>query len=89
MMIGPSCIRGNDSKVIAYDEVMVYRDYPPSGPPEQKQVIAVIAKGTVSDVIQERYSKDFMYYKIKIRDGREGYVWVGDKFTVMAKQGRK
>jgi len=55
----------------------------------QKQIIATLVQGNVSEVIQERYSKDFMYYKIKLSDGRKGYVWVGDKFNVVAKQGRK
>jgi hypothetical protein len=88
-LVGFACTDAKWATIIAYGDVPVYENYPSSGPPMQKQIIATLVQGNVSEVIQERYSKDFMYYKIKLSDGRKGYVWVGDKFNVVAKQGRK
>ncbi len=48
-------------------------------------VIAVLEKGDRGRVIHIRYSKDFMFYKIKLDDGRMGYVMYGDKFKVVKK----
>jgi hypothetical protein len=40
-------------------------------------------------VIRERYSKDYMFYEVQLKDGRTGYLWVGDKFRVVPKNSSK
>lgn len=74
-----------DMLVIAEGSIKVYKDYPESGTPSQDKVIAVLNQGETGDVIHTRYSKDFMFHKIRLKDGREGYVWFGDKFKVVPK----
>lgn len=80
-----SC-KNTNTMVIADAPTNVFKSYPDSGPPKQDEVIAVLSKDETGDVIHSRHSKDFMYYKIRLKDGREGYVWVGDKFRVENKQ---
>lgn len=79
-----SC-KNTDMTVVAEEPTRVFKTYPDSGPPKQDEVITVLNKGEAGAVIHSRYSKDFMYYKIRLKDGREGYVWVGDKFKVEKK----
>ncbi len=74
-----------DTLIVAEEPTSVFKSYPDSGPPKQSEIIAVLSKGESCDVIHSRYSKDFMFYKIRLKDGREGYVWVGDKFRVVPK----
>jgi hypothetical protein len=80
-----SC-KNTDTIVTAEEPTRVFKGYPDSGPPKKDEVVAVLNKGETGIVIHSRYSKDFMYYKIRLKDGREGYVWVGDKFRVEKKQ---
>lgn len=45
-------------------------------------VIGVIPAGTKIQVIDTRYSKDFMFYQVKMDDGRKGYIlWSPDKIA--------
>jgi len=74
-----------DKMVIAEEPTNVYADYPENGKPNQAKVITVLRQGETGDVIQTQYSKDFMFYKIRLKDGREGYVLFGDKFRVVPK----
>lgn len=75
-----------DNMIVVADEpTKVFKSYPDSGPPKQDEVVAVLNKGETGAVIHSRHSKDFMFYKIRLKDGREGYVWVGDKFRVEKK----
>ncbi len=74
-----------ETMIVAEEPTKVFKSYPDSGPPKQSEVLAVLNKGEFGDVIHARYSKDFMFYKIRLKDGREGYVWVGDKFRVVPK----
>lgn len=74
-----------DKMVLAEEAIKVYIDYPSSGTPSQDKVIAVLNQGESGYIIHTRYSKDFMFYKIRLKDGREGYVWFGDKFKVVSK----
>lgn len=53
-----------------------YRDAPGN------RIIAVLGKGVKAKVIHIRYSKEFMFYKIRTDDGRVGYVKYGDDFQV-------
>jgi len=71
--------------VVAEEPTRVFKSYPDSGPPKKDEEIAILNKGETGTVIHSRYSKDFMFYKIRLNDGREGYVWVGDKFRVVPK----
>jgi hypothetical protein len=73
--------------VIADEPTRVFKDYQEVTYRNQgkDQVIAVMNKGETAEVITERYTKDYMFYKIRLKDGRVGYVWVGDKFRVVSK----
>ena len=50
------------------------------------EVVATLQKGDRGKVIHVRYSKSFMFYKIKLDDGHTGYVMFGDKFKVVEAQ---
>lgn len=82
IMIVISC-KNSEFIVVAEEPTRVFKSYPDSGPPKQDEEIAILNKGETGVVIHSRYSKDFMFYKIRLKDGREGYVWVGDKFSVV------
>jgi hypothetical protein len=71
--------------IIADEPLNVYSIYPESGMPSQDKVIAVLHKGEACSVIYIRHSKDFQFYKIRLKDGREGYVQFGDKFRIVSK----
>jgi uncharacterized protein YgiM (DUF1202 family) len=85
LALGFTGCKNTDMMVVAEEPTKVFRGYPDSGPPKQDEVVAVLDKGESGTVIHSRHSKDFMYYKIRLKDGREGYVWVGDKFRVEKK----
>jgi hypothetical protein len=51
-----------------------------------KKVIAVLNKGESARIIGVRYPKACMVYKIKLADGRIGYVTHGDNFKVIEDQ---
>ena len=72
-----------DMIVVAEESTKIYKSYPASGPPNPNDVVGILGKGETGVVVTTRYSKDFMYYKIKLKDGLEGYVWFGDKFKVV------
>lgn len=78
--------RHGDLMVIADDQTRVFKEYPENGPPQQDKVIAVLQVGEACEVIHARYSKDFMFYKVRLKSGQDGYVWVGDKFRVVPKK---
>jgi hypothetical protein len=84
MLIGSSSCNSADSIVTANGPVDVFETYPKNEP--GNKVIAVLNKGESAPVIHTRYSKDFMFYKVRLADGREGYVMFGDGFTVEPKQ---
>jgi hypothetical protein len=48
--------------------------------------IAVLDKGDRAQIIGVRYPKDCMVYKIKLANGRAGYITHGDKFKVIEDQ---
>jgi uncharacterized protein YgiM (DUF1202 family) len=79
-----SC-KSSDMTVVVEEPTRVYKNYPESGPPNQNEVITVLNKGETGIVIHSRYAKDAMYYKIRLKDGRKGYVMFGDKFRVEKK----
>lgn len=62
----------------------VYEDYPSSGQP-RANVIAVLNKGEKAEIIHARYAKDAAYYKVRLNDGREGYVGWEGKFKIESK----
>lgn len=61
----------------------VYEDYPSDGPPKEKS-IAVLYPGETVEIIQTRYAKDAAYYKVRLKNGQEGYVGWGGKFKIEA-----
>ena len=71
-----------DFVLIAETPTSVYEDYPSGGPPRAK-VIAVMNKGDTAAIIHTRYAKDAAYYKVRLKDGREGYVlWEDGKVKI-------
>jgi hypothetical protein len=52
------------------------------------KVVATLKKGEKGKIIHIRYSKSFMFYKIKVDDGRTGYVMYGDKFKVVKEENK-
>lgn len=73
--------------VITENHIDVLKEpYPlnyPSTKPRPNTVIAVLKKGERVKVINYRYGKDYMVYKIKLQDGRNGYViYKKDAFRV-------
>ena len=47
------------------------------------KVVCILRKGMTGKIVDTRYSKDFMFYKIKMGDGRTGYVIHGDNLKVV------
>ncbi|CAM0556988.1 SH3 domain-containing protein [Halomonas sp. ATBC28] len=72
--------------LIAEAPTAVYEDFPASGLPSA-QVIGVMSKGEVARIFHAEYSKDFMYYKVQLPNGVEGYVlWTVDVTVQPAKK---
>src|SRR5690242_18405118 len=70
-------------RVVADEPTPVYSDYPAGGLPKENLTIAVLQKGESVDVITARYSKEFMFYKVRLKDGRKGFVmYHASKFRV-------
>ena len=64
--------------VIIQAPTSMYEDYPKSGPPTAK-VIAILNKGETAEVIHVRWAKDCEYLKVRVKDGRTGYIgWDGN-----------
>lgn len=71
-----------DFMLTAETTTSVYEDYPSDGSPRTK-VIAVMNKGDTAAIIHTRYAKDAAYYKVRLKDGREGYVlWEDGKVKI-------
>ncbi|MCC5901445.1 MAG: SH3 domain-containing protein [Halomonas sp.] len=70
--------------LIAKAPIEVYEDFPASGLPSgQVQVIGVMSKGEDAQILYPEYSKDYMYYKVQLRNGVQGYVrWTSGYATV-------
>jgi hypothetical protein len=74
-----ACKRSEE--VIIEAPTSVYEDYPGSGAPTSK-IIAILNKGTVAEFVYARYAKDCEYLKIRLKDGRTGYVGWDGKYSV-------
>lgn len=72
------------STVRASGTVEVYETFPKNEP--GNKVIAVLKAGDSAPVMATRHSKEFMFYKIRLADGSEGYVMFGDDFKVSDSQ---
>ncbi len=48
------------------------------------KVLSILGKGMTGKIVDTKYSKDFMFYKIKMEDGRTGYVMHGDNLKVIS-----
>lgn len=78
------CLPGcNDPEcaIVIKEPSPVYEDYPEGGPPTSK-VIAVLEKGERKEVIHTRWSKDCEWFKVRLKDGRIGYVGWNAKFSI-------
>ena len=59
----------------------VYEDYPTDGPPHSR-IVGVLHEDDIAPIIHTRYAKDAAYYKVRLQDGREGYVGWDGKFNI-------
>lgn len=75
-----------NSMVRASGKVEVYETFPKSEP--GNKIVAVLNAGESAPVLATRHSKEFMFYRIKLADEREGYVMFGDDFKVEQKPSR-
>jgi len=50
--------------------------------PNDKDLIEIIDKGETGRIIHSRYCKGLRYFKIRLNDGREGYVKDGNNFRI-------
>lgn len=69
-----------DMVVVVENTVEVFEEYPKNKP--GNKLIATLSKGNKAEVIHVRYSKEFKFYRVRLEDGREGYVMFGDNFRV-------
>ncbi|HRQ15366.1 MAG TPA: hypothetical protein PK205_18870 [Promineifilum sp.] len=67
--------------LISEASTTVYEDYPTDGPPRAK-VVGVMNEGDEALIIHTRYAKDAAYYKVRLQDGREGYVGSDGRFEI-------
>jgi len=49
------------------------------------QVIETLQKGQEVRVLGSEYGKDFLAYKVRLADGRVGYLIAGDEFKIIKK----
>jgi hypothetical protein len=61
-------------RVIAEGPTRILSDYRAGEPADEKLVIAVLQNGESADVITARSVKDAMVYKVRLKDGRKGFV---------------
>ncbi len=85
MAIVVSGCGNTDSVVRASGKVEVYETFPKSEP--GNKIVAVLSAGDSAPVLATRHSKEFMFYRIRLADGREGYVMFGDDFKLEQKPG--
>jgi len=63
--------------------VHVYKiEVPPSSEQERSDYLALLAPGDQVEVRRVRYGKDYMAVKIRLRDGREGWVFSGESIEL-------
>lgn len=76
-----SCESEPEFVLIVEMTTTLYEDYPTDGPPRAK-IVGVMNEGEIAPVIHIRYAKDAAYYKVRLQDGREGYVGWDGKFKI-------
>jgi hypothetical protein len=76
----------SDSMVQATGKVEVHETFPKNEP--GNKIVGVLNAGESAPVLATRHSKEFMFYRIRLADGREGYVMFGDDFKVEQKSAR-
>ena len=86
-MLGERLFSGKDNLMITGKQIDVLEQpYPlnyPSTNPKPNRVIAVLEKGEKVEVVNDRYGKNYLVYKIHLKDGRTGYViYEKDAFRV-------
>jgi hypothetical protein len=76
----------NMSVVIEGPVKLLKNPYPqdyPSTNPQNNEIIAVLKKGDEGDVLAFSHGKDFKVYKVKMKNGKIGYLISGDNFKVI------
>lgn len=58
----------------------------PSTNPHPNEIVSVLKKGDVGEVLSYDYGKDYKYYKVKMNDGKIGYLIFGDNFKILQQE---
>jgi len=87
LLITVNAACGNSNSMVqATGKVEVYETFPKNEP--GNKIVGVLNPGESAPVLATRHSKEFMFYRIRLADGREGYVMFGDDFKVEQKSSR-
>ncbi len=62
-----------------------YPDNYPSTNPQPNEIISMLKNGDEGEVLDSIYGKDYKAYKVKMKDGKTGYLINGDNFKVLKK----
>ena len=69
-------------RFVIQQTVTVYESYPYGGFDNESKVIDTIHAGEVVEIIHVRYSKDAMFFKVRLENGKKGYILWGPKLGV-------
>jgi hypothetical protein len=61
------------TRIVAEEPTHVFSS-DPGIDPDPSRGIAILQSGETADVITRDYGKDYMYYKVRLKDGRKGYI---------------
>ncbi len=67
-------IRENQTEILVVVEQTELLPKPERKDDKENKPISVLEKGTIGLIVHIRYSKEFMFYKIRLENGLEGYV---------------
>jgi hypothetical protein len=57
----------------------------PSTNPQPNEIVTILNKGDEGEVLSYTYGKDYKAYKVKMKDGKSGYLISGDNFRLETK----
>ncbi len=55
----------------------------PSTKPQPNEIITILDKGDKGYVLDVSYGKDYKVYKVRMEDGKTGYLINGDNFKIL------
>lgn len=63
-----------------------YPDNYPSTNPQHNDIISMLKDGDEGEVLESFYGKDYKAYKVKMKDGKTGYLINGDNFKILKRK---